>query len=127
MKKFLACKAVKYTNLLESGKKPRLEQLKTEVGYLVQILWGWKSLVQSLKYSSFPFLRSFTVRLHSSCWKVEHFWDRRTVSTTWRSLSNSTKYLNIASLMGLLIQFFNNPPPRLFQFLFVCFFVYFSI
>lgn len=35
---FLACKAVKYTNLLESGKKNRLEQLKTEVGYLVQIL-----------------------------------------------------------------------------------------
>lgn len=35
---FLACKAVKYTNLLESGKKTRLEQLKTEVGYLVHIL-----------------------------------------------------------------------------------------
>lgn len=98
---FLACKAVKYTNLLESGKKTRLEQLKTEVGYLVQILWGWKSLVQSLKYSSFPFLRSFTVRLHSSCWKVEHFRDRSTNNLTFAL--KLTKYLHIASLMGLLI------------------------
>lgn len=38
MKIFLACKAVKYTNYWNLEKKNRLEQLKTEVGYLVHIL-----------------------------------------------------------------------------------------